>query len=95
MELFCQELDEVIRKVNKKYVLNIQDDWNAKIGADAYKNWYGIVGKFVLENTNDGATHLLEFAKQHGLVVANTFSTQKIKNCNMHSPGGISHNQIL
>lgn len=49
--------------VNKEDVLIIQGDWNAKIGAKAYENWYGVVGKSGLKNTNDRENLLLEFAK--------------------------------
>lgn len=51
MELFYQELNEVIQKANKKDVLIIQGDRNAKVDAEAYENWHGVVGKFGIENT--------------------------------------------
>ncbi|XP_063600669.1 craniofacial development protein 2-like [Penaeus indicus] len=87
VELFYQELDEVIRKINKKGVLIIQGDWNAKIGADAYEN-FGLKARTM---GNSSA----RIAKQHKLVVSNTsFRHKKSRTATWHSPGGISHSQI-
>ena len=95
IELFYQELIEAIQKINGKDILIIQGDWNAKIGKDAHENWHDVVGKFGLEDTNDRGTRLLEFAKEHKLVVANTlFGHKKSRTVTWNSPGGVTHNQI-
>ncbi len=95
VECFYQKLQETIKNVNKKDILIVQGDWNAKIGNDSYENWGDVAGKFGLEKTNDRGTRLLEFAKQNKLVIANTlFRHKRTRTVTWHSPGGITHNQI-
>lgn len=36
---FYQELDKVVNAVPKKDILVVLDDWNAKLGPDAYSWW--------------------------------------------------------
>ena len=35
-----------------KHILVVQDDWNAKVGPDAYLHWAGTVGRFGIGETN-------------------------------------------
>jgi len=95
VELFYQDLEKTIKKVHRKDILIVQGDWNAKVGKDAHENWNGVVGKFGLDNTNDRGIRLLEFAKQHKLVIANTlYRHKRSRTVTWHSPGGISHHQL-
>ena len=72
-----------------------QGDWNAKIGRDAYDAWKGTIGKFGLGHTNDRGKRLLEFTKQHKLVIANTLFKHKLTRiATWHSPGHLHDNQI-
>ena len=38
VEDFYEQLQEVLDQTPKKDILVVQDDWNAKIGEDAYEN---------------------------------------------------------
>ena len=53
----------------------MQGGWNAKIGRDAYDVWKGTTGRFGLGHTNDRGQRLIEFTKQHKLVIANILVT--------------------
>lgn len=37
---------------SKKYIIFIQRDWSINVGACAYRNWSGIVGRFGISETN-------------------------------------------
>ena len=69
---FYEDLKKIMKKVPHKDVLVIQGGWNAKIGEDANESWSGTVGKFALGTANDRGERLLQFAKTHQLVAANT-----------------------
>jgi len=77
-------------------MLIVQGDWNAKIGRGAYDLWKGAIGKYRLGHANDkGQQRLLEFTKQHKLVIANTLFKHKLtRTAIWHSPRGLHHNQI-
>ncbi|XP_069996591.1 uncharacterized protein [Penaeus vannamei] len=78
------------KKIPGKDILIVQGDWNTKIGRDVYAIWKGTIGKFRLRNPNERGNRLLEFAKQHKLVVANTLFKHKITmTTTCHSPGVI------
>jgi len=46
----------------RKDITVVQGDWNAKVGAEAIKNWKGICGKYCNSETNERDLRLLEFA---------------------------------
>ena len=82
-----------MKKVPHKDVLAIQGDWNAQIGEDAYGSWSGLAGKFALGTTSDRGERLLQFAKTHQLVAANTQFKHKLsRRATWHSPDGKTHN---
>jgi len=92
---FYENLNDLIKTIRRKDILVVQGDWNAKIGEDAYENWKGVVGKFGHGETNERGLKLLEFAKNHQLIVANTLFNHKIsRRTTWHSPDGKTHNQI-
>ena len=39
---FCDQLQNVIDRTPKEDIFVVQEDWNAKVGKDAYANWQGI-----------------------------------------------------
>ena len=73
----------------------MQEDWNAKIGEEACKDWKGTCGHPCNTKSNDRDRRLLEFASYNDLVVANTFGPHKTsRKITWHSPNGKTHNQI-
>ena len=95
VEKFYDDLEKLLKNVPRKDVLIVQGDWNAKIGADAFANWKGTIGRFGLGETNDRGLKLLEFAKRHRLTAANTLFNHKApRKSTWHSPDVRTHNQI-
>ena len=73
----------------------MQEDWNAKVGLDAYQQWAGTVGRFCIGKTNDRGLRLLEFASSHKLTLPNTLHPHKLSRITTwHAPNGLVHNQI-
>ena len=70
---FYEELRNVLDKTPKKDILAVQEDWNAKIGEEAWKDWRGTCGHHCYSKSNDRGRRLLKFASYNNLVVANTF----------------------
>ncbi|XP_065068153.1 craniofacial development protein 2-like [Rhopilema esculentum] len=62
VEEFYDDLEKLLKTIPRKDVFIVQGDWNAKIGADAFANWKGTIGRFGLGETNDRGLQLLEFA---------------------------------
>ena len=76
MDAFYSLLESTIAK---RDILVIQGDWNSKIGIDAYQQWPGTTGKHGVGTTNKRGLRLLEFARMHNLVIANTrFKVQNV-----------------
>ena len=76
---------------NKKDVLFIIGDWNAKVGSQEIP---GVTGKFGLGVQNEGQK-LTEFCQENNLVTANSLSQQhKVRLCTWTSPDGQYRNQI-
>ena len=79
----------------KKDILIVQGDWNAKVGLDTHNDWSTVYGKACNKTTNDRGLRLLEFVKYNNLVLANTLGKHKESRIRTwHSPNGIHHNQI-
>ena len=94
VEIFYEELEEMMVKVHRKDLLIVQGDWNAIVGNtnDVGRN---AVGKFALGKTNPRGLRLLEFASKHSFTIANTLHPQKnSRKSTWHSPNGLVHNQI-
>ena len=56
----------------------VQGDWNAKVVPDAYQDFAATVGTFGIGETNDRGWRLLDFAKSHLLILANTLHPRKL-----------------
>ena len=82
-------------KTPKKDIIVGQDDWNAKVGSDAYQHWAETVGRFGIGETNDRGWRPLECAKSHRLTLANIPHTHKLpRTATWHAPNGQVHNHI-
>ncbi|XP_068241158.1 craniofacial development protein 2-like [Palaemon carinicauda] len=95
VEAFYSQLQETIDKVDKKDLLIIQGDWNAKVGKDALKDWKEFCGPSCNDVSNERELRLLEFASYNNAVLANTLGEHKAsRRWTWHAPNGIHHNQI-
>ena len=88
-------------KTPKRNILVVQDDWNAKVGPDAYQHWAGGVGKFGIGETNAKGWTLLKIARNHRLALASTRTPpppppppKLSRTGTWHVPNGQVHNQI-
>ena len=88
-------LQSTISETDKRDIIVIQGDWNAKIGKDASLYWENVSGKYCNENTNERGQRLLELMKINSLIATNIFGPHTKSRINTwHSPGGLHHNQI-
>ncbi|KAK3894356.1 hypothetical protein Pcinc_001893 [Petrolisthes cinctipes] len=95
IEEFYNQLQLIIVKVNKKDILIIQGDWNAKVGVDALNDWSEYCGPSSNSSTNERGFRLLEFASYNNMTLANTLGTHKeSRRWTWHAPNGLHHNQI-
>ena len=95
IEVFSDQLQNVIDQTPKMDILVVQGDWNAKVGRDACGNGQGICGLFCNDDTNKRGFSLLEFATFNALVLANNFGHHKAsRRWTWHSRNGQHHNQI-
>ena len=96
IEHFYNILQSTISETDKRDIIVIQGDWNAKIGKDASLYWENVSGKYCNENINERGQRLLEFMQINSLIATNTFGPHKKKSRinTWHSPGGLYHNQI-
>ena len=61
VELFYEDLEDLLELTPKKDVLFIIGDWNAKVGSQQTP---GVTGKFDLGVWNEAGQRLIEFAKR-------------------------------
>ena len=95
LERFYNQLETTLKSIPKKDIVVVMGDWNATVGSDAYADWAGTAGKFGLGTTNERGLRLLEFAKVHKLVIANTkFKHKKSRKATCTAPDGITKKQI-
>ena len=79
-EEFYDQLQNVIDQTQKKDILVVQGDWNAKLGKDAKEYWQGICGPFCNDETTETGLRLLKFATFNDLVLVKDFwSPQSIQ----------------
>lgn len=57
VEAFYDQLQTVLDQIPNKYIIIVQDDWNAKVGEDAYTSWRNTCGPY--GNINDRGLGLL------------------------------------
>ena len=90
VELFYEDLQELLELTPKKDVLFIIGDWNAKVGSQETP---GVTGKFGLGLWNEAGQRLIEFCQENALVITNTlFQQHKRRLYTWTSPDG--RNQI-
>ena len=68
VERFYEDLQDLLERTLKKYVLFIIGDWNAKVGSQETP---GVTGKFGLGVQNEAGQRLIEFCQENALVIAN------------------------
>ena len=68
---FYESLDSVVQSVNKRDLLIIAGDLNAKTGSEV-ENYPDVLGKFGKGMVNENGMALLEFCSRNGLVLTNT-----------------------
>ena len=92
VELFYEDLQDLLELTPRKDVLFIIGDWNAKVGSQETP---GITGKFGLGVQNEAEQQLTEFCQENALVIANTlFQQHKRRLYTWTSPYGQHRNQI-
>ena len=86
VELFYEDLQDLLELTPKKDVLFIRGDWNAKVGSQETP---GVTGKFGLGRRNEAGQRLIEFCQENALVIANTlFQQHKRRLYTCTSPDG-------
>ena len=94
VEEFYSQLQDSFDKVEKKDLLIIQGDWNAKVGEDTMKEWRNCCGTSCNATTNERGLRLLKFTSYNDLVLENTLDDHKTSRCwTWHCPNG-THHQI-
>ena len=71
VELFYEDLQNLLELTPKKDVLFTIGDWNAKVGSQETP---GVTGKFGLRVQNEVVQNITEFCQENALVIANTSS---------------------
>ncbi|CAF2091543.1 unnamed protein product [Rotaria magnacalcarata] len=94
IDAFYNDIEEALTKTDKKDILILTGDWNAKIGNDN-TDWKSVMGKYGYGDRNERGERLLEFAIVHDLYVCNTkFQHKPNRKWNWASPDGIHKNMI-
>ena len=70
---FYEDLQDLIELTQRKDVLFIIQDWNAKVGSQETP---GVTGKFGLGVQNEAGQRLIEFCQENTMVIANTVFQQ-------------------
>ena len=92
VELFYEDLQDLLELTPKKDVRFIIGDWNAKVGSQETP---GVTGKFGLGVQNEAGQRLIEFCQENTLVIANTLlQKHKRRFYTWSSPDGQYQNQI-
>ena len=93
VELFYEDLQDLLELTPQKYVLFIIGDWNAEVGSQETP---GVTGKFGLGMWNEAGQRLIEFFQENALVLANTlFQQHKRRLYTWTPPDGQQRNQIV
>ena len=92
VELFYEDLQDLLELTTKKDFLFIIGDWNAKVGSQEIP---GVTGKFGLGVQNEVGQRLTEFCQRNAMVIANSlFQQHKRRLYVWTSPDGQHQNQI-
>ena len=73
VELFYEDLQDLLELTPKKDILFIMGDCNAKVGS---LEMPGVTGKFGLGIQNEAGKRITEFCQENALVIANTLFQQ-------------------
>ena len=73
VELFYDDLQDLLDLTPKKAVLFIIGDWNAKVGSQEIP---GVTGRFGLGVQNEAGQSPTEFCQENAIVIANTLFQQ-------------------
>ena len=73
VELFYEDLQDLLELTPKRDVLFIIGDWNAKVGSQETPE---VTGKFGLGIQNEAGQRLIEFCQENALVITNTLFQQ-------------------
>ena len=73
VELFYEDIQDLLEPTPKKDVLFIIGDWNAKVGSQETP---GVTGKFGLGVWNEAGQRLIECFQENAVVIANTLFQQ-------------------
>ena len=76
VELFYEDLQDLLELTPRKDVLFIIGDWNEKVGSQETPE---VTGKFGLEVQNEAGQRLIEFCQENALIIANTLFHQHKK----------------
>jgi hypothetical protein len=94
IEAFYNDIDDTLSKTDKKDIIILTGDWNAKIGCDN-TDWKSVMGKYGYGDRNERGERLLEFATVHNLYICNTrFQHKPNRKWTWASPDGIHKNMI-
>ena len=92
VELFYENLQDLLELTPKKDVLFIVGNWNRNVGSQEIP---GVTGKFAFGVQNEAGQRRIEICQENSLVIANTFFQQhKRKLHTWTSPDGQYRNQI-
>ena len=72
VEQFYDDLQDLLELTQKKDIVFIIGDWNAKVGSQIP----GVKGKFGLEVQNEAGQRLTHFCQENAPVIANTLFQQ-------------------
>jgi len=94
IEAFYSDIEEVITKTDKKDIIIMTGDWNAKIGSNN-ADWKSVMGQYGYGERNERGERLLEFATAHNFYICNTrFQHKPNRKWTWASPDGIHKNMI-
>ena len=86
MQVFYEDLQDLLELTAKKDVLFIIGDWNAKVGSQEIPE---VMGKFGLGVQDEAGQRQIEFSQENALVIANTlFQQHKRRLYTWTSPDG-------
>ena len=86
VELFYEDLEDLLEIIPPKNILSIIGDWNTKVGSQETP---GVTGKFGLGVLNEAGQRLTEFCQENSLDIANTlFQQHKRRLYTWTSPDG-------
>ncbi|CAF4681178.1 unnamed protein product [Rotaria sp. Silwood2] len=94
IEAFYDNLENAMKKIQKKDILIITGDWNAKVDDDN-TGWGSAMDRYGFGTRNERCEHLPEFATLHNLFICNTIFQQKPnRKWTWESPNGVHKNMI-